>query len=118
MSQLCNEEASHVLSLLPLLLPLQIDPRASFATAFTQVGLPWGQYLVGLGAVLGIVTGVLVTFMGVARIITSTARTHLLFGFLGRINSRTGTPVWSTLFAMVAALPLAVLSSLDVLIDM
>ncbi|WIA18741.1 hypothetical protein OEZ85_003431 [Tetradesmus obliquus] len=95
-----------------------IDPRASFATAFTQVGLPWGQYLVGLGAVLGIVTGVLVTFMGVARIITSTARTHLLFGFLGRINSRTGTPVWSTLFAMVAALPLAVLSSLDVLIDM
>lgn len=41
---------------------LQIDPAASFATAFTQVGLPWGQYLVGLGAVLGIVTGVLVSY--------------------------------------------------------
>jgi amino acid transporter len=68
--------------------------------------------------VLGIVTGVLVTFMGLARITTSTARTHLLFGFLGRINPKTGTPVWSTLFAMVAVLPLAVLSSLDVLIDM
>jgi hypothetical protein len=30
-----------------------IDEKASFATAFTQVGLPWGQYLVGLGATLG-----------------------------------------------------------------
>jgi amino acid transporter len=39
----------------------QLDPAASFATAFTQVGLPWGQYLVALGAVLGIVTGVLVS---------------------------------------------------------
>jgi amino acid transporter len=38
----------------------QLDPAASFATAFTQVGLPWGQYLVALGAVLGIITGVLV----------------------------------------------------------
>jgi amino acid transporter len=37
-----------------------LDPAASFATAFTQVGMPWGQYLVALGAVLGIVTGVLV----------------------------------------------------------
>lgn len=59
-----------------------------------------------------------VTFMGVARIITSIGRTHLLFPFLGRINPKTGTPVWSTLFAMVAALPLAVLSALDALIDM
>lgn len=31
----------------------ELDPNASFATAFTQVGLPWGQYLVALGAVLG-----------------------------------------------------------------
>jgi amino acid transporter len=38
----------------------QLDPAASFATAFTQVGLPWGQYLVALGATLGIATGVLV----------------------------------------------------------
>lgn len=31
----------------------ELDANASFATAFTQVGLPWGQYLVALGAVLG-----------------------------------------------------------------
>jgi hypothetical protein len=38
---MCDAPASD-LSLLLLLL-LQIDPKASFATAFTQVGLPWGQ---------------------------------------------------------------------------
>lgn len=43
------------------MLPAQIDPSASFATAFKQVNMPWGSYLVGLGAVLGIVTGVLVS---------------------------------------------------------
>ncbi|KAF8072860.1 CAT1 [Scenedesmus sp. PABB004] len=95
-----------------------IDPAASFATAFRQVGMPWGSILVGLGAVLGIVTGVLVTLMGVSRIVTSTARTHLLFPVLGRINARTGTPVWATAFCMVAALPLAVLTDLPPLIDM
>ena len=38
----------------------QLDPDSSFATAFSQAGMPWGQYLVALGATLGIVTGVLV----------------------------------------------------------
>lgn len=31
----------------------QLDADAAFATAFAQVGLPWGQYLVALGAVMG-----------------------------------------------------------------
>jgi APA family basic amino acid/polyamine antiporter len=31
----------------------QLDQEASFAVAFRQVGLDWGQYLVALGAVLG-----------------------------------------------------------------
>jgi hypothetical protein len=31
----------------------ELNADASFATAFAQVGLPWGQYLVALGAVLG-----------------------------------------------------------------
>lgn len=38
----------------------QLDTAASFSTAFNQVGMHWASYLVALGAVLGIVTGVLV----------------------------------------------------------
>jgi hypothetical protein len=30
-----------------------LDIDAAFAVAFSEVGLPWGQYLVALGAVLG-----------------------------------------------------------------
>jgi len=62
----------------------QIDTSASFAAAFMQVGMPWGRVLVGIGAVLGIVTGVLVGVMGVSRIITSLARTHLFIPVFGR----------------------------------
>eukprot|EP00882_Tetradesmus_deserticola_P001730 GHRQ01001859.1.p1 GENE.GHRQ01001859.1~~GHRQ01001859.1.p1 ORF type:complete len:634 (+),score=216.50 GHRQ01001859.1:64-1902(+) len=96
----------------------QLDPAASFATAFTQVGLPWGQYLVALGAVLGIITGVLVGVMGVARIVTSMGRTHLFFPVFGKINERFGTPIWATLFVTLAALPLCILTDLPDLIDM
>ncbi|WIA39047.1 hypothetical protein OEZ86_005191 [Tetradesmus obliquus] len=95
-----------------------LDPAASFATAFTQVGLPWGRYLVALGAVLGIVTGVLVGVMGVARIVTSMARTHLFFPLFGKVNERFGTPIWATLFVTVATLPLCILTDLPALIDM
>ncbi|KAF6256039.1 amino acid permease family protein [Scenedesmus sp. NREL 46B-D3] len=96
----------------------QLDPAASFATAFTQVGLPWGQYLVALGATLGIITGVLVGVMGVARIVTSMGRTHLFFPVFGRVSKRFGTPIWATLFVTVAALPLCILTDLPDLIDM
>lgn len=96
----------------------QIDEKASFATAFTQVGLPWGQYLVGLGATLGIVTGVLVNCMGVSRIVCSLARTHLFFPLFGEVNGKTGTPIYATLFVLTATLPLAILTDLPPLIDM
>lgn len=50
--------AAHADCLMSLCLVMMVpfsslDADASFATAFTQVGLPWGQYLVALGAVLG-----------------------------------------------------------------
>jgi hypothetical protein len=54
----------------------QLDPAASFATAFTQVGLPWAQYLVALGAVLGIVTGVLVRHQTCSVICVCFAAAH------------------------------------------
>jgi APA family basic amino acid/polyamine antiporter len=47
----------------------QIDTGASFATAMKQVNFPWASYIVALGALLGIVTGVLANIMGVARIL-------------------------------------------------
>jgi len=96
----------------------QIDTAASFATAFTQVGYPWGQYLVALGAVLGIVTGVLVGMMGVSRIVCGVSRSHLFLPLFGKVSPKFGTPMWATLFTSVATLPLAILTDLPALIDM
>lgn len=38
-----------------------IDVLAPFSSAFAAVGLPWAKYIVALGALCGIVTGVLVS---------------------------------------------------------
>eukprot|EP00775_Hariotina_reticulata_P003840 gene3840-4097_t len=96
----------------------QLDVSASFSTAFRQVGLPWASYLVALGATLGIVTGVLVGVMGVARIVCSMGRSHLIFPIFGKIHDRFGTPMWATLFVTIAAVPLCILTDLPALIDM
>ncbi len=65
-----------------------------------------------------IVTGVLVGVMGVARIVTSMARTHLFFPQFGKISERFQTPMWATVFVTVAGVPLALLTDLPPLIDM
>lgn len=49
---------------------------------------------------------------------SSLARTHLFFPVFGEVNSKTGTPIYATLFVMVATLPLAILTDLPPLIDM
>lgn len=46
------------------------------------------------------------------------SRTHLFFPVLGTINGKTGTPIYATLFVMIATLPLAILTDLPPLIDM
>ena len=95
-----------------------IDTGASFATAMTQVGFGWASYVVSLGALLGIVTGVLANIMGVSRILCSLARTHLAPPALGRVSRRFRTPFNATVLLVIVALPLTVLSDLPTLIDM
>lgn len=43
---------------LVMMVPLKdMSGGASFAAAFTYVGLDWARYIVALGALLGIITG-------------------------------------------------------------
>jgi len=48
--------------------------------------------------------------MGVARIVCSMGRTHLIFPIFGKIHDRFGTPMWATLFVTIAAIPLCILT--------
>jgi len=76
------------------------------------VGYPWASYVVALGAVLGIITGVLANIMGVARILCSLSRTHLAPPLFGAVNKRFLTPFNSTILIIIAVLPMAILSDL------
>lgn len=49
---------------------------------------------------------------------SSLARTHLFFPVFGEVNGKTGTPIYATLFVMIATLPLSILTDLPPLIDM
>jgi hypothetical protein len=70
----------------------KIDTRAAFPAAFQAAGLPWLRVVVSLGALLAIVTGVLVGVMAVSRILSAVGRAHLVFPFLGRVHHKFGTP--------------------------
>jgi APA family basic amino acid/polyamine antiporter len=52
---------------------------------------------VALGALLGIVTGVLVGSLGVARLLTTVGRDHMLPSFFAYVHPTLGTPLVSTL---------------------
>lgn len=95
-----------------------INSATSFAAAFTYVGYDWGQYLVALGALLGISTGVLVGEMGVARILASLSRTHLSPPFLAKINEKYQTPIVSTVVLGVVTAIIGTFTAFDSLVDM
>lgn len=74
-------------------LPYTSPRLPNTSTTFTKcaVGFPWASYVVALGALLGIVTGVLANIMGGARILCSLARTHLAPPLFGAVSRRVRT---------------------------
>src|SRR5262249_48543799 len=97
----------------------QIDINAPVSSAFKQVGLPWAQFIVAFGAIIGITSVVLVTMLSQARILLAMARDGLLpKSFFGDVHPRFCTPWKSTIVTGVFAgllsslLPLRVLSDL------
>jgi APA family basic amino acid/polyamine antiporter len=80
------------LSLVLMVPYTKIDPAAAFAAAFETAGMPWMRVIVALGALLGIVTGVLVGSMAVSRIFSAVGRAHLVFPIVGRVHPKYKTP--------------------------
>ncbi len=97
----------------------QINIDAPVSDAFRQVGLPWAQLLIAVGAVAGITSVLLVMMLSQPRIFLAMARDGLLpIGFFGAIHERFRTPWKSTILTgvcvatMGAFLPLRVLAQL------
>lgn len=97
----------------------KIDINAPVSNAFKQVGLPWAQFLISLGALTGITSVLLVMMLSQPRVLLAMARDGLVpESFFGAIHEKFRTPWKSTIltgFAVALAgglLPLRVLAEL------
>lgn len=97
----------------------KINRDAPVSDAFAQVGLPWAQFLIAVGALTGITSVLLVMMLSQPRVLLAMARDGLVPpSFFGAIHETYRTPWKSTILtgifvAMLAGLlPLSVLAEL------
>lgn len=97
----------------------KLSVEAPVSNAFAQVGLPWAQFLISLGAVAGITSVLLVLMLSQPRVLLAMARDGLVpESFFGAVHERFRTPWKSTILTgflvatMAAFIPLRVLAEL------
>jgi basic amino acid/polyamine antiporter, APA family len=97
----------------------RINIDAPVSDAFRQVGLPWAQLLVSLGALTGITSVLLVMMLSQPRVWLAMARDGLVSpAFFGAVHERFRTPWKSTILTGVVVatgaslLPLRILAEL------
>ena len=97
----------------------QINIDAPVSDAFRQVGLPWAQGLIAVGALAGITSVLLVMMLSQPRVFLAMARDGLVpASFFGAVHPKFRTPYKSTILTgfvvatMAALVPLRVLAEL------
>jgi basic amino acid/polyamine antiporter, APA family len=97
----------------------KINRDAPVSDAFAQVGLPWAQFLIAVGALTGITSVLLVMMLSQPRVLLAMARDGLVPpGFFGAIHDKFKTPWKSTILTgffvalLAGLLPLSILAEL------
>jgi len=97
----------------------RIDINAPVSNAFAQVGLPWAQFIISIGAVAGITSVLLVMMLSQPRVLLAMARDGLVpQQFFAAVHEKFRTPWKSTILTglfvavMAALLPLRILAEL------
>ncbi len=97
----------------------KINRDAPVSDAFAQVGLPWAQFLIAVGALTGITSVLLVMMLSQPRVLLAMARDGLVPpSFFGAIHDRFRTPWKSTILTgvfvglLAGLLPLSILAEL------
>ncbi|MBI5209192.1 MAG: amino acid permease [Elusimicrobia bacterium] len=97
----------------------KINIDAPVSDAFKQMGLPWAQFLISLGAITGITSVLLVMMLSQPRVFLAMARDGLVPpSIFGAIHEKFRTPWKSTILTgcvvglMAAFLPLRILAEL------
>jgi APA family basic amino acid/polyamine antiporter len=97
----------------------QINIDAPISAAFAQVGLPWAQFLISIGALAGITSVLLVMMLSVPRVMLAMARDGLLpHSFFGAVHPRFRTPWKSTIVIGIAVGITAALAPLRLLAEL
>lgn len=104
---------------LTLMLPYTlISPTAAFSAAFRTINMDWAVYFVAIGALMGIVTGVLVGMVAVARTVCALGREHYLPPIFAVVSQKHGTPIFSTAILGFLTAMIALFTSFDSLINL
>ena len=95
-----------------------LDEGAPISDAFRQVGLGWAGFLIGLAAVAGLSSVILVDLVAMGRIGFALSRDGLLPASFGRVHPRFRTPTRITVVTTAAVCLLAAFVPLDTLAEM
>ncbi|WP_434644288.1 amino acid permease (plasmid) [Thermoanaerobacterium thermosaccharolyticum] len=95
-----------------------INPNNSLPGALMSVGINWGSALVATGAIVGMVSTLLVTLYGQIRIFMVMARDGLLPELFSRIHSKYRTPHINTMITCILTAIIAGFLPLDEIIEL
>jgi len=97
----------------------KISVEAPLSNAFAQVGLPWAQFLISVGAVAGITSVLLVLMLSQPRVLLAMARDGLVpKSFFGAVHEKFRTPYKSTILTGITVATMAALIPLRVLAEL
>jgi APA family basic amino acid/polyamine antiporter len=97
----------------------KINRDAPVSDAFYQVGLPWAQFLIAVGALTGITSVLLVMMLSQPRVLLAMARDGLVPpSFFGAIHEKFRTPWKSTILTGIFVATLAGLLPLSILAEL
>ena len=95
-----------------------LSTGAPISDAFTQVGLDWASSLVGVAAIAGLTSVILVQIVAMGRIGFALCRDGLLPAAVGRVHPKFRTPFRLTLGTAVMVAVLAAFVPIDALAEM
>lgn len=80
---------------------------ATLATAFSLHGVSWAAAIISIGALIGLITVVMVLMLGQIRVLFAMSRDRLMPRGLAKTSSQRGTPVRATVLVSVVVLLVA-----------
>lgn len=85
--------------------------------ALARVGITWGAALVGTGAILGMISTLLVVLYGQVRVFMVMSRDGLLPGLFSKVHPKYKTPYLSTIITGIVAAIIAGFLPLDIIVQ-